>query len=49
LDQKGDTADISIDPTNSEGIITSASSTSTAVVQENAAATLVISSIAKKK
>ncbi|HRS64102.1 MAG TPA: hypothetical protein P5554_13015 [Spirochaetota bacterium] len=49
LDQTGQTADISIDTTNSEGIITSSSSTLTAVVQENATATLVISSIAKKK
>ncbi len=47
LDAGGDTADISINTSTSQGIDPS-SSTSTAVIKENAAATLVIQSIAKK-
>ena len=48
VDSNGAVADIEIDPSNSVGIEPS-SSPSTAVVQENATATLVISSIAKQK
>ncbi len=48
VDISGDTAVIEIDPYRSVGIEPS-SSTSTAVVQENAAATLIISSIATTK
>jgi len=47
LDSSGNTAEISINTSSSEGIDPS-SSTSTAVIKENAAATLVIQSIAKK-
>jgi hypothetical protein len=47
LDAGGDTADISINTSTSQGIDPSSSS-STARIQENAAATLVIQSIAKK-